>query len=355
MIYYQGTSYQPNAAIESPSDKLNKAVRHYFTNEDLVINTSGSTGKPSPIRLSKELLLWSAQNTKAALGLDKEHALICLPLDRIGGRMMLVRGLTFGWELTYQEPNSNPLLIVDNQRFYSFVSLTPHQLFNVISNPNSVENLSKARVVLIGGGMLTKSTEDAVLNHPKLTHVSFFQSYGMTETASHIALRNCRTDEPNEYTLVEGVECTINYANCLRVHIPNHQLNVQTNDIIELLPNRRIKLIGRLDDVVNSGGIKLHLNEVHQAFEALIAKTSLSCPYFFWKQPDPVLGEQLVFIGISNRNQENVETLLHQLPKYFKPKAIRWVDDFQWLASGKVDRINTVANAFKDGNLDNPR
>ena len=172
----------------------------------------------------------------------------------------------------------------------------------------------------------------------------FWHSYGMTETASHIALRNL-SNKQSKFKALDGVYLSLSERNTLVIEIPDVGISVSTNDVVELYPDG-FEYLGRVDDVVNSGGIKLQLHDVEDQITRAIHPIDLT--FFCWKVDDELLGEKLVFVGI--KNQAKIEERIKQhIQSVYAPKLFLWTDEFDYLESGKIDRQKTVKRLIEIG------
>jgi o-succinylbenzoate---CoA ligase len=325
-------------------------INEWKSNGSITVDTSGSTGLPKPITLPKDLIVWSAQNTKKALQLkEDEIVLVCLPTTKIGGLMQVMRGLIFGWETCIQSPTANPLLDHSIHHNFSFISLVPYQLASILEDASSTEKLKRFKTILIGGASISQALENRLKGFMDSSETNIYHSYGMTETASHIALRNARTMLPNTFELFPGVSASRSTDDCLMFDIPSIKWDVETKDLGEV-EGSIIKFRSRIDDVVNSGGLKLHIGDITRDIDHLLNKHSLAVRYILWKQLDPNLGEKLVFIGLQNSNEKDIVGLLEtSLSKMTIPKIFYWVNEFERNESGKIDRQKTVNRLVEVG------
>ena len=236
-------------------------LKSWFDDKDYVLtNTSGSTGKPKEIKLKKSDLIESSKLTARYFALKVGDKIInCLPIKYIAGKMMLVRSLVLGLDLYIFPVTSSPISDLKNN--YELIAFTPMQL------ENSIPFIEKIKKVLVGGSPVQDSLKDKILNSKSI----IYETYGMTETITHIAARNLSIGE-KEFTALPGIEIG-KRDNCLFIK-PNHLSieMVQTNDVVELTDKNKFQLIGRRDFIINSGGVKLN----PEAIEKKLAKY-ISC------------------------------------------------------------------------------
>lgn len=306
------------------------------------IKTSGSTGVPKSIELKKEWLIWSALNTAKELKPQpNDHLLSCIPIDKIGGLMMLVRSLVWNIPVTIIEPSGSPLIIQSEATIASF---TPFQCSNILNDPTQCQNLSKLRAVIIGGGDLSLQLEKQIqsLNIPTV----FYHSYGMTETCSHIALRKINTAQhQSHFKPFEDVLIKQNQEQCIEIKCPFHTEYITTNDLIELNENGEFKMIGRADFVINTGGVKLIPEYIEQLIEQ---KISPKVAFVVSSIPDDALGDKVVLVSpnVSAFNQIDF-SFLNQYSKYSIPKLFIHLDEIPLNQSNKIDRIKIKKNLTK--------
>ena len=307
------------------------------------IKTSGSTGEPKSIELKKEWLIWSALNTaKEIKPQSDDHLLCCIPIDKIGGLMMLVRSKVWNIPVTIIEPTGSPLLTKNEATIASF---TPFQCSNIINDPIQRQNLSTIRTVIIGGGDLSISLEKRIqaLN----TTTVFYHSYGMTETCSHIALRKINTEQrQSHFKPFDDVLIRQNKEECIEIKCPFHTDYISTNDLIEINENREFKMIGRADFVINTGGVKLIPEYIEQLIEQNL---SPKVTFVISSIPDDALGDKIVLLTteVSAFNQVDF-SFLNQYSKYAVPKSILQIDEIPMNQSNKIDRIkikNSLLNS----------
>lgn len=330
--------------------KLQKTIEEWRDEDTISLDTSGSTGEPKSISLPKKLVEWSAESSKKALGLsDDEKVLVCIPTTKIGGLMLVMRSIIFNWRVTIQDPVANPLVSHTTSHDFTFISLVPYQMSKILADPVSIEKLKKFRTVLIGGAALSQVLERDINKFIHDSDVNVFHSYGMTETASHVALRDMRSMPPNTFKLLEDVKVKIKKSGCMRFSFNNLDYKVKTKDLGEV-DGRIIRYLSRKDEVVNSGGVKLHIHDIRKAIDRILEKQNLLVRFILWKQPDDALGEKLVFVGLNSPYESKVEEVLHEsLPAFEVPRKFYWTDSFDRKESGKIDRKKTVNRLIEIG------
>ena len=307
----------------------------------VLVHTSGSTGKPKPMLVEKRRMQASARITCRFLGLHEgDTALLCMPLDYIAGKMMVVRALTCGLQLVSVPPSSHPLATSHLSPFPSrldFAAMVPLQVWNSLQVPEERHRLMHIRHLIIGGGAIDQALASQLADFPH----QVWSTYGMTETLSHIALRRLNGPEASDwYTPFDGVTLTLTDEGCLVISAPAvHEGPLVTNDIAELSPPapasspRRFRILGRKDNVVCSGGIKIQIEEVER-----LLRPHLHVPYMITKAPDEKLGEQVVLLTESKTVGDVLALCRLHLPKYWVPRRILSVDRLPLTETGKPAR-----------------
>lgn len=323
----------------------------FSDNKTITVQTSGSTGAPKSIQLKKELMLNSAKATGTFFNLpQKTTALLCLPIQYIAGKMMLVRAITLGWHLDIVAPNSNPLQKVEKQ--YDFSAMVPLQL------EKSLPKINKIKKLIVGGGVVSSSLQ------VKLQTISteVFATYGMTETITHIAVKKLNkplsflarmANQPaiqkkTFYKILPNVIIYKDQRNCLVIDAPKVSEHVIfTNDVVELISDTKFRWLGRFDNVINSGGVKLHPEKIEENLSEII-KTR----FFVAGIEDEKFGEKLVLIledVISKTVEKSILDKIQNLTslsKFEKPKEIYFTKYFVETKSGKVQRTQTLQKIF---------
>lgn len=300
--------------------------------------TSGSTGAPKLIRLKKSHLVHSARTTGAYLNLGPgTRALDCLPLAAIAGKMMWIRAMVLGWDITGIPAVSDPLKEISGT--FDIAAMVPLQV------ENSLRSLSRIGAVLIGGAPISPS----LMTRLPQNHNGLWQTYGMTETCSHIALRKLipvpvgRDPESilPPYTVFEGVRLSLDNRGCLMLDAPRWMdAPLQTNDLAVLESDTTFRWLGRIDRVVNSGGVKINLDHLEFRLNSIIKE-----PFFLAAEPHDRLGQQLILVieadGIPSDYMARLQT--HpELNKYECPREVYAVQHFAHTPTGKIDRITTL-------------
>ncbi len=319
--------------------KLNLPVVYTFLkdwfdfSEFIEVKTSGSTGKPKQIKLKKEFMINSAMATGKFFDLQKNTtALLCMPVEYIAGKMMLVRAMVLGWHLDIEEVTSNPLKSIDKK--YDFSAMVPLQLYK------SLDTIHLVKKLIVGGGAVSDDLISKIKNVP----TEIYATYGMTETITHIAIKPLNKPAfkkigfDNYYQTVPGVSITKNSKDCLIINAPKISDNqIITNDLVSIISNNKFDWLGRSDNIINSGGIKLIPEQIELNLSKYIKQR-----FFIAGLPDDVLGEKVVLFVEGPNFALDLKEFANILTKYEMPKSIYFIDNFVETKTKKIQRQKTL-------------
>ena len=294
--------------------------KHY-----LEIKTSGTTGEPKIIKVQKQAMVNSALATGDFFELQPGNTILnCLPVKYIAGKMMFVRAFILGLEMDFVAPSSNPMK--RNKNNYDFVAMVPLQAENSIAQLNQIKKL-------IVGGAKVNDTLEKKLAKSKCT---VFETYSMTETVTHIAVKKIGQ---KAFTVFPNITISQDDRNCLVISALDLDVeNIATNDIVELVARNQFIWLGRQDNVINSGGIKL----IPEQIEAKLSE-KLTSRFFVAGIPDEKLGEKLLLF-IEGAPFELDASIFDSLDKYEKPKEIKFIPHFAETETGKIKRNEVVSS-----------
>ena len=313
------------------------------TSDVIEVHTSGSTGKPKRLLVEKRRMVNSARITCDFLGLKEgDTALLCMPLDYIAGKMVVVRSLVSHLHLISVMPSSHPLKDVTQP--IDFAAMVPLQVYSSLQEPAERERLLSIRHLIIGGGAIDDSLESQLQQFPN----AVWSTYGMTETLSHIALRRISGENSSLwYSPLDGVDVSLSSDSCLEIYAP--QVNpekLHTNDIAELrtLPDgsKEFRILGRKDNVIDSGGIKIQAEEVER-----LLRPHLSCGFMITKVSDARLGEAVTLLVESDDVDNILAVCKHVLPRHWVPRHIFPESHIPITETGKPARAAAEALAKK--------
>lgn len=299
----------------------------------ILLQTSGTTATPKKLSFQKKALVHSAKMTGTYFNLlAGQQVLHCLPAKYIAGKMMLLRALILGLHLDVVAPSSKPLQ--GSKIEYDFVAMTPFQAMH------SLDDLVRVKTLIIGGSSVATPLKKALITK----RINAYETYGMTETLSHIAVR--KMDAPTaEFKQLPNITIRQDQRNCLVVDAPELGVHdLVTNDKIERINSTTFRLIGRIDNVINSGGVKLHPEPIEHKLA-----NHLEYPFFVGGISDKKLGECLVLaIASSFSKRELIITALKsvELQPYEFPKKILFYDTFLKTPTGKIQRKATLKSPF---------
>lgn len=284
------------------------------------MQTSGSTGTPKIIKVDKQAMVNSALATGDFFGLHAgNRALQCLPVKYVAGKMMLIRSIILGLDLDYVAPSSHPMEGLEEK--YDFVAMVPMQA------QNSLKELRNVKKLIVGGARISASLEKELMKLP----TQVYETYGMTETITHIAAK--RVGE-KIFTVLPNVTISYDDRNCLVIHAPNiiTEETVVTNDLVELVNENQFKFLGRIDNVINSGGIKIIPEQVEQKLDGKIDRR-----FFITSKEDKELGEKVVLV-VEGATIEIDPVTFDVLDKYEHPREIIFIPKFKETENGKFLR-----------------
>lgn len=297
----------------------------------ITVHTSGSTGTPKEFTVRKEQMIQSAILTCSFLNLRKgDNALLCMPLQYIAGKMVVVRALVAGLTLILRTPSGHPL--ADVEVSLRFAAMIPLQVFNTLQVPEERERLCQTEIVIVGGGAINKELEDEIRQLPN----EIYSTYGMTETLSHIALRKLNgPDASSAYTPFSSVKLCLSPEKTLVIQAPQVcDDTLVTNDLAEIHPDGTFTILGRKDNTINTGGIKVQIESIEETLRSIISVT-----FAITAIPHPGLGEAIVLLVEKTTDTDSLpDRIASLLPKYQQPKYIRQVDAIPLTGSGKTDR-----------------
>lgn len=309
---------------------------------DFTLQTSGSTGNPKKIAATREQLKASARITAAYLKLEPEQtALVCLDVSFVAGLMMLVRTLEVGMNIIVTHPEANPLQSLDSDINLDFAAFVPYQIEAILKSPER-EKLNTIKNVIIGGAPLSEQTKVGL--QPFTNNV--YATYGMTETLTHIALQKINGVTDKTFQVLPGFDVGTDVRGCLTVKANHLGNEVITNDLVELIGKNQFRWLGRIDGVINSGGVKIIPEKVEAEVATIFNKLNLPNRFFIAGLPNAQLGEAVTLVVEGMLTKEETESLAHTLSqtlsRYENPKAVYCLEKFVYTNSGKINRPETI-------------
>lgn len=293
--------------------------------------TSGSTGRPKLIRLPKPFVRASAQRTINYFNIRKGDRLhLCLSPDYIAGKMMIVRCELAGARLSWEIPSNHPLSDLSDCVPIKLMSVVPSQMDWLLENIASIPTVEH---FLIGGAAVTESMVKRIVN----AGINATESYGMTETASHVALRSLNGKE-DYFSMLEGGECFLNDKGCLAVKIGEQEWH--TNDLALINGKKQFKILGRFDNVINSGGVKIFPEQLEQTIAEILANENIGGQFMICSRESERWGREAVMAMEGNAIDCNriIKLLSKSLNHIYLPKAFYVVEKLPRTPTGKVIR-----------------
>ncbi|SFI56037.1 AMP-binding protein [Halpernia frigidisoli] len=332
IINFQNFEIENYAANNAFEQQVLDFVKVWLNNDKFIsVKTSGSTGVPKIISVEKEKMRNSARMTCDFLNLKSgQSALLCLPVDYISGKMMIVRGIERNLILHVKSPELKALQEIKEN--INFCAMTPLQV------ENSIENLSRINKIIIGGAKVSEDLKNKIQEKLQLenTESEIYETYGMSETLSHIALRMIYPKNEDFFKAFDEIDISVDNRNCLRINAPTLNPEIlQTNDIVEMVDEKRFKFIGRADFIINSGGIKISPEILEKK-----VKETLTSELVFVGLDDIVLGEKLVLVieGEEDNEISGIISALEFPSKNHRPKNIYFLKSFPRTETGKILR-----------------
>nr|WP_319392961.1 AMP-binding protein [uncultured Desulfobacter sp.] len=340
-LILNGTEHRVKTLLQSQacvpgmeSDVLGFLAQWYGSENTITAHTSGSTGPPKAIFLGKQFVAQSAMRTLDFFNLKpKARVLLCLPLRYIAGKLMVVRALLGGLDLCTADPTDDFAFLAHTRASpFRFAAMVPNQVSKLLEAPERFEGLER---LLIGGSALSSGLENGLGDVP----TACFASYGMTETATHIALRRINGQKASDrFQCLDQIQVGLSERGCLTIEMPGLDVpSLVTNDLAELDGPESFRILGRADNVIISGGIKYFPEVLEKKLEDLIA-----CPFFIGSQPDEILGHKIVLVVEARADEDMKKKLVthftQRLDRYERPRDILFKDTLKRTETGKIIR-----------------
>tara|TARA_B100001094_G_scaffold332860_1_gene406923 strand:+ start:1236 stop:2285 length:1050 start_codon:yes stop_codon:yes gene_type:complete len=304
---------------------------------EILVNTSGSTGKPKTIKISRQQLINSSKATLKHFKLKENTTFLsCLPVKYIGGKMMIIRGIIGKVNFILCKPSVSPIKKLHKE--IDFMATTPLQLDSLLKN---ITIFSKIRLAIVGGGKVSERLIEQLQDIP----YDCFETYGMTETVSHIAVRNLKkNNENNPFKCLENNSVTTNSNDQLVINSKYLKISsLTTNDIAKVTGNKYFTINGRVDNIINSGGFKVSSENI----EELLYENFQNKSFFIDKIKCDKLGEKIILIADEKiKLQELVISIRKIKDKKKRPKEIYFTNHFFYNENQKIDRPKTKTKAL---------
>lgn len=291
--------------------------------------TSGSTGTPKTIELDKEFVRLSGERTNSFFHIGKGSRLhSCVAADFIGGKMMAVRAEIAGGCLTWETPSNRPLQGIGKEERIDLLAVVPSQMIHILEH---LEDMPKIGAILVGGSAINPVLRGRIA----ASGLNAYETYGMTEASSHIALR--KIGENDEwFDTLPGISVGLDSRGCLVIDFPGGE-RIVTNDLATLESSTRFRIDGRYDHVIITGGKKVNPESVERKIAGLINGT-----YVVTSEPDEKWGSRVVLKieGESGTGEtdELLKGMKNVLDAWEVPKRIIYVERLERTPNGKIKR-----------------
>ena len=324
-----------NTLADESIDDWEKSVYRFIAQwisptATLELKTSGSTGEPKTITVKKEWMIASALSTQKALNLHPGmSALLCLPIEYVAAKMFIVRAFVSGLNLHLVKPDINPMAAFSGS--VDFTALTPPQVDATMADGH----IDRIKKLIVGGAALSEKSIRALQN----ISTAVIATYGMTETLTHVALRRINgPDRSPWYTALDGVAIRSDERGCLVISAPRiNPEPVVTNDLCEFDTAGRFKILGRIDNVINSGGLKIQPEIIENKIRPLIEGYN----FFIGAIADERFGERPALFIEGLPDKVTLPDLSTMLSSHEMPASIMVIPRFLYTASGKLVRKET--------------
>jgi O-succinylbenzoic acid--CoA ligase len=309
------------------------------TDTALIIESSGSTGSPKKIYLSKEALIASAEATKLTIG--EGQWLLALPINYIAGAMVLVRSILAGTKPVVMntgvsftpEAFSRSALLLSAED--TFVSLVPTQLKRIreacLEDSFLLSQMKRFKAVLVGG----QSIAPELLEYFRTEGVNVLTTYGMAETAGGCVYGG---------GALAGVDIKINPDGTISIAGPMLANGVSdesgflnTQDQGEFFDGF-LRVLGRVDRVLISGGLKVGLDQVEAVAGAIPGVVEVVATALDSSEWGERVG--MVYVGSPEVADYMAAAVFEQLGLAAKPVRVIRVDRLPRLVSGKPDLVS---------------
>ena len=338
MIFEINFSTDP---LDSVLEKLSKSdlpdwmkshydfLKSYNSFNEYEIETSGTTGPPKILLVTKMQMQISATATLSFFNLKPGMTtMLCLSSNYIAGKMMLVRAIIGRLNIILIEPTLTPSSSINQP--VDFLPLVPAQAKELLRG----KKRDLVKILLIGGGQVDSSIEDLLID----SNLNVFESFAMTETLSHFALKKIHPIKQEYFTTLPGFKIEVTPDNEL-ILLDNELLDeaVITKDIVEMYDESHFKWLGRSDNLINSAGIKIFPEQIENQLKPKLTNIS----FIIAGVPSNKYGQEVVLI-IEGPEIDTDQIDFNIVDRYSVPKKIYFFPKFPRTESGKIQRNKLI-------------
>jgi O-succinylbenzoic acid--CoA ligase len=242
--------------------------------------------------------------------------------------MMVVRALVAGLNLKLIQPSGTPDFSEVGK--IDFCAMVPMQATNLLEQ----NNWPDIKTLILGGA---ETNRELCVNLQKVK-TKVFETYGMAETCSHVALKQINGKPAQSvFTALPNIQLSTDERDCLVIKAAYLPEQITTNDRVKMIKENQFEWLGRIDNVINSGGIKIQPEILEKKIEEILQK-----PCVILSEPDEVLGQKTVLI-VETEEPGNPYQIMEKLTPHFDkkmlPKVVKFVDSIPRNKSFKVDRV----------------
>ena len=308
--------------------KIAAFVLEWFNeSNDIAAHSSGTTGEAKNFKISKNKMKASALLSAKTFGLQKgDSSFLCLSPDYIAGKMMIVRSIVCKLNMLSCEPCANPVSTLHEK--IDFAAFVPNQLFSILNSPDG-SKLKSIKTIIVGGGEINDTLQELI----EKSEACVYHTFGMTETVSHVAIKQISPIYDQYFTALEGIHFEKDEHQRLIIIAPSLQSEaIQTNDCVQLLNDKKFVWLGRYDNIINSGGIKINPEIIENKIRKHISRN-----FIIGSVKDDILNNKIALF-IEGNEQIDLEKINSALEKYEQIKDVRYNTSFQYTDSGKIKR-----------------
>lgn len=324
---------------------LNNFLEEWNQQQGISVRTSGSTGAPKNIILPHAQIVRSALRSNKFFGIQRNSRLhSAISFDYIGGKMMIARSLLAGCTLTFDRPRID-VELKEMDKPVRLLSAVPAQMHYILENPSRFACVEQ---FLIGGSAISDNIWNSIVN----SGLTAWESYGMTETATHIGMRRVlgQADSRPRFVPLRGVTIKSGSDGCMLIQ--DGDIFVATTDLVKIYPDSSFEILGRKDDIIITGGLKVLPQELEKKLLPFVSP--LLTTFYISSIPDEIWSSRLVLVGVpadykdlSEEEKKNLEQLLRQrmrnipediIPRRLLPKEVKIVEALPTTSSGKLYR-----------------